>query len=275
MIRLAVRCEPEYAEQVMANLLELAPNGLEEERGPGWVEYAIYGPPGEVPELGELQAAAGGALVDVTTTSVPDDWADRWADFHRPIEVGGRIGVRPSWWEPKDGLVDVVVDPGRAFGTGGHPTTRLCLALLIELHEAGEASGPIADWGTGSGVLGIAAAKLGWDPVTGCDREEASLETAAANAEANSVELTLQRVDVRETAPPVAPTVVANLTGNLLQDCARNLEDAESPRTLLCSGMLESEIDEVGSAFASLGLNEARRTTEHEWGALLLRRESG
>src|SRR5919108_307599 len=135
MIRLAVRCEPEYAEQVMANLLELAPNGVEEERGPGWVEYAIYGPPGEVPELGELQAAAGGGLVDVTTTSVPDDWADRWADFHRPIEVAGRVGVRPSWWEPKDGLIDVVVDPGRAFGTGGHPTTRLCLELLIELEE--------------------------------------------------------------------------------------------------------------------------------------------
>jgi ribosomal protein L11 methyltransferase len=272
MIRLAVRCEPEYAEQVMANLLELAPNGLEEERGPGWVEYAIYGPPGEVPELGELQAAAGGALVDVTTTSVPDDWADRWADFHRPIEVAGRIGVRPSWWDPKDGLIDVVVDPGRAFGTGGHPTTRLSLELLVELEEAGEASGPIADWGTGSGVLAIAAAKLGWGPVTGCDREEASLETAAANAEANGVDLALERVDVRETAPPVAPTVVANLTSNLLQDCARQLEGgADLPQTLVCSGMLESEIDTVAGAFVQLGLTERRRLIEHDWGALMLR----
>jgi ribosomal protein L11 methyltransferase len=276
MIRLAVRCEPEYAEQVMANLLELAPNGLEEERGPGWVEFAIYGPPGEVPELGELQAAAGGALVDVTTTSVPDDWADRWADFHRPIEVAGRIAVRPSWWDPQDGLLDVVVDPGRAFGTGGHPTTRLSLALLIELEQSGEAAGPLADWGTGSGVLAIAAAKLGWGPVRGCDREEASLETAAANAEANGVELALERVDVRETAPPVAPTVVANLTGNLLQDCARQLEGAaELPRTLVCSGMLETEIDEVATAFAPLGLRDERRRAEHEWGALLLRREGG
>jgi ribosomal protein L11 methyltransferase len=276
MIRLAVRCEPEYAERVMANLLELAPNGLEEERGPGWVEFAIYGPPGEVPELGELRAAAGGALVNVTTTSVPDDWADRWADFHRPIEVAGRIGVRPSWWDPKDGLIDVVVDPGRAFGTGGHPTTRLCLALLIELEEGGEASGPIADWGTGSGVLAIAAAKLGWSPVTGCDREEASLETAAANARANGVELALERVDVRETAPPIAPTVVANLTGNLLRDCAGSLDGGpELPGTLVCSGMLETEIDEVAGAFAPHGLGEARRLTEHEWGALLLRRERG
>ena len=276
MIRLAVRCEPGYAEQVMANLLELAPNGLEEERGPDWVEFAIYGPPGEVPELGELQAAAGGALVDVTTTSVPDDWADRWADFHRPIEVAGRIGVRPSWWDPREGLIDVVVDPGRAFGTGAHPTTRLCLALLVELEEAGRASGPIADWGTGSGVLAIAAAKLGWGPVTGCDREEASLETAQANAEANGVDLALERIDVREQAPPVAPTVVANLTGSLLQDCARHLENApERPSTLVGSGMLQREIDEVARAFAPAGLQEARRIAQHEWGALLLRRDPG
>jgi ribosomal protein L11 methyltransferase len=273
MIRLAVRCEPEYAEQVMANLLELAPNGLEEERGPGWVEFAIYGPPGEVPELGELQAAAGGGLVDVTTTSVPDDWADRWADFHRPIEVEGRIGVRPSWWEPQDGLIDVVVDPGRAFGTGGHPTTRLSLALLIELEVAGEASGPLADWGTGSGVLAIAAAKLGWSPVTGCDREEASLETARVNAEANGVELALERVDVRESAPPVAPTVVANLTANLLEDCAGHLEHGgELPRLLVCAGMLDSEADDVAGAFARIGMAEKERRAEGDWAALLIQR---
>jgi ribosomal protein L11 methyltransferase len=272
MIRLSVRCAPEYAENVMTNLLELAPNGLEEERGPGWVEFAIYGPPGEVPDVGELQAAAGGSLVDVTTTSVPDDWADRWVDFHRPIEVAGRIGVRPSWWDPREGLIDVVVDPGRAFGTGGHPTTRLCLGLLVELEEAGEARGPIADWGTGSGVLAIAAAKLGWSPVTGCDRELASLETARANAEANEVEMEIERVDVRAGTPPLAPTVVANLTGNLLQDCARHLDDAgERPATLVCSGMLESEIDEVSAAFAGTGLREGRRRAEHEWGAVLLR----
>ncbi len=274
MIRLAVRCEPEYADAVMANLLELAPNGLEEERGPGWVEFAIYGPPGEVPDLGEVQAAAGGSLVDVTTTSVPDDWADRWVDFHRPIEVGGRLAVRPSWWEPKEGLIDVVVDPGRAFGTGGHPTTRLCLGFLLELERAGEAQGPIADWGTGSGVLGITAAKLGWSPVTGCDREEASLETARANAEANGVRMEIERVDVRESAPPLAPTVVANLTGNLLLDCASHLAPADGdPRALVCSGMLETEVEEVAGAFEDLGLRESRRAVDHEWGALLLRRQ--
>jgi ribosomal protein L11 methyltransferase len=271
MIRLAVRCEPDYAERVLANLLELAPNGVEEERGPGFVEFAIYGPPGELPELGELQAAAGGSLVDVVTTAVPDDWADRWADFHRPIEVGGRVAVRPSWWDPRDGLLDVVVDPGRAFGTGGHPTTKLCLGLLVELERAGEASGPLADWGTGSGVLAITAAKLGWGPITACDREPASLQAAAANAEANGVELAIERVDVRETAPPLAPTVVANLTANLLLSCARHLGAGDAPATLVCSGMLETEADGVAAAFAPVGFTEAERRTEGEWAALLLR----
>ena len=273
MIRLAVRCAPEYAEPVLANLLELAPNGVEEERGPGWVEFAIYGPPGEVPELGELQAAAGGGLVDVTTTSVPDDWADRWTDFHRPIEVGGRIGVRPSWWDAKKGLIDVVVDPGRAFGTGGHPTTRLSLALLLVLEEAGEASGPLADWGTGSGVLAIAAGKLGWGPITACDREPASLEAAAANGEANGVALALETVDVREGAPPVAPTVVANLTANLLRDCAGHLavSEGEPPKVLVCSGMLSEEADSVAAAFAEAGLARVEDRVEGDWAAMLLR----
>jgi ribosomal protein L11 methyltransferase len=272
MIRLAVRCAPEYAERVLPNLLELAPNGVEEERGPGWVEYAIYGPPGEVPDMGELQAAAGGSLVDVTTTSVPDDWADRWADFHRPIEVRGRIGVRPSWWNARDDLLDVVVDPGRAFGTGGHPTTRLCLELLVDLEADGEASGPIADWGTGSGVLAIAAAKLGWGPITACDREPASLEAARANAEANGVQMAVERIDVREQAPHVAPTVVANLTANLLIDCAGHLVRAdERPQTIVCSGMLDGEADGVVAALEPTGLQEAKRVSEREWAALMFR----
>jgi ribosomal protein L11 methyltransferase len=212
----------------------------------------------------------------VTTTSVPDDWADRWQDFHRPIEVSGRLGVRPSWWDAKDGLIDVVVDPGRAFGTGGHATTRLCLELLIQLADAGEALGPIADWGTGSGVLAISAGKLGWAPITACDREPASLEAAQENAEANGVDVGIERVDVREGPPPVAATVVANLTANLLEDCARHLAGAgELPGTLVCSGMLEEEVERVGDAFAELDFSEMKRTTEGDWAALLLRRGAG
>jgi ribosomal protein L11 methyltransferase len=124
-------------------------------------------------------------------------------------------------------------------------------------------------------VLGIAAAKLGWSPVTGCDRELASLETARANAEANGIEMSIERVDVREGPPPVEPSVVANLTGNLLRDCAGHLAAAgEAPNTLVCSGMLETEIDDVVAAFAPTGLAESGRRVENSWGALLLRSEA-
>jgi ribosomal protein L11 methyltransferase len=275
LIRLAVRCAPEAADEVLANLLELAPNGVEEERGPGFVEFAVYGGPGEVPELGEMEAAAGDSLVEVTTSSVPDDWADRWADFHRPIVVADRIRIRPSWWEAESGPLDVLVDPGQAFGTGAHPTTRLCLELLVELEGAGEAGGPLADWGTGSAVLAIAAAKLGWAPVAACDREQASLEAAAENARANGVEVEVVRVDVREDQLPLAPTVTANLTAPLLRECARQLEAGGSAMgTLVCSGMLAREADEVSAAFGEAGLHEAERRSDGDWTALLLRRGS-
>ncbi len=190
---------------VLAELTVLAPNGVEEERGPGYVEYAIYGGEGELPELGEIDAAVGAGTVEVSATEIPDDWADRWRDFHKPLLVGDRLWLRPSWEPAREGAIDLVVDPGQAFGTGAHPTTRLCLELLLELEAAGEAHGPLTDLGTGSGVLAIAAAKLGWGPVEGYDHELPALEAAAANAAANGVDLALQRINLRETLPAARP----------------------------------------------------------------------
>src|ERR1700744_1224791 len=186
MLRLAVRCKPDQAELVLAELTVLAPNGVEEDHGPGDVEYAIYGGEGEPPELGEIGAVVGGRPIEVSSTEIPDDWADRWRDFHKPLLVGERLWLRPSWEPQREGAIDLVVDPGQAFGTGAHPTTRLCLEYLLELAEAGENNGPLVDLGTGSGVLAIAAAKLGWSPVTGYDHEAAAIEASEANARTNS-----------------------------------------------------------------------------------------
>jgi ribosomal protein L11 methyltransferase len=304
LIRLAVRCAPAQAEAVLAELTVLAPNGVEEERGPDYVEYALYGGEGELPELGEIEAAAGDGLVDVVATEVPDDWADRWRDFHRPILVGGRLWVRPSWTEPDAGVerkgdverqtgsderqdgsgpvdgsgtIDVVVDPGRAFGTGAHQTTRLCLELLLELEAAGESGGKLTDLGCGSGVLAIAAAKLGWGPVSGYDHEPEALEAAAANAAANDVELALERVNLRERLPALAPTVLANMTSPVLIAVAgllasRPPEGSGTPRAIACSGILPAELDEVAAAFAAAGLAERQRRREGDWAALLLKR---
>jgi ribosomal protein L11 methyltransferase len=270
VIRLAVRCLPEQAEQVLAELTVLAPNGVEEERGEGYVEYAIYGGEGELPELGEIEAAAGDGLVELVATRVPDDWADRWQDFHKPLLVGGRLWLRPSWEAPREGAIDLVVDPGRAFGTGAHPTTRLCLELLLELAAAGEAIGPLTDLGTGSGVLAIAAAKLGWAPVTGYDHEPAAVEAATANAAANSVDVAFQRSNLRVGLPQLAPTVVANLTAPVLSGIADQM--AIGPSTLVCSGLLPNELDDIVVAFEPVDLLEVDRRVSGDWAALLLRR---
>jgi ribosomal protein L11 methyltransferase len=291
VIRLAVRCSPAQAEIVLAELTVLAPNGVEEERGPDYVEYAIYGGEGELPELGEIEVAAGDGLVEVVATEVPDDWADRWQDFHKPLLVGERLWLRPSWEEPREGTIDLVVDPGRAFGTGAHPTTRLCLELLLELEQAGEAQGPLTDLGTGSGVLAIAAAKLGWDPVSGYDHERPSIEAAATNAKANGVNIELDHRNLRESLPTLAPTTVANMTAPILRVIAEQLSGGGSrgrtrrsnsgeapsspsptPTTLLLSGLLPSELDEVAAAFERAGLEEADRRLQGDWAAILLRR---
>jgi ribosomal protein L11 methyltransferase len=292
LIRLAVRCVPELAEQVLAELTVLAPNGVEEERGRDYVEYAIYGGEGELPELGEIEAAAGGGLVELIATTVPDDWADRWQDFHKPLLVGSRLWLRPSWEEPREDTIDVVVDPGQAFGTGAHPTTRLCLELLLELEQAGEASGPLVDLGTGSGVLAVAAAKLGWDPVTGYDHEQASIEAATANAAANDVTASFTQLNLRECLPQLAPTVVANLTAPVLNVVANQLTSdggtwgrgrrslpavapptpPPRPATLVCSGLLPSELDDIAAAFEPVGLLEIERRQDGDWAALLFRR---
>jgi len=306
LIRLAVRCAPAQAELILAELTVLAPNGVEEERGPGYVEYAIYGGEGELPEFGEVEAAAGDGLVEVVATEVPDDWADRWQDFHKPLLVGGRLWLRPSWEEPREGAIDVVVDPGRAFGTGAHPTTRLCLELLLEIEAAGNAGGPLTDLGSGSGVLTIAAAKLGWSPIHGYDHEKPAIEAATANAAANHVEATFELTDLRQNLPPFAPTVVANLTAPVLRIVASQLTAAggsrgrtrrslpavaptspppapdapavaprspiPAPATLVCSGLLPGELDDVATAFERCGLNEVDRRRDGDWAALYLSR---
>jgi ribosomal protein L11 methyltransferase len=268
MIRLAVRVRREDADVVLAELLELAPSGVEEvDAGDGVVEYAVYGAPGELPDLPDVRAAAGGALVEVVTTEVADDWAERWRAFHRPIEVGGRLYVRPPWEPERPGLLDLVIDPGQAFGTGAHHTTRLCLELLA----GQEPGGPVMDLGCGSGVLAIAAAKLGWGPVAGVDHELESVRATAENARANGVEVVVERFDLIRGGPaPTAPLVLANLLRPLLLCVARAGFAGPPPRTLIASGLLAHEADEIAAAFARHGLAEAERRHGGEWAALRL-----
>ena len=266
MIRLALRVRRADAELVLAELLELAPNGVEENEDGEVVEFAVYGAPGELPALPALRAAAGEAFVEVETEEIPDDWYDGWKEFHRPIVVGDRLRVRPPWEPDAAGdLVDVVIDPGMAFGTGAHPTTRMCLDLILEL----DPGGPFADLGCGSAVLAIAAAKLGWDPVVALDHEAAAVEAATANAAANGAAIEARRWDLRRDGLPAAPTIAANLLRPLLLELARRLD--APPRHLVAGGLLVEQADELAAAFAARGLVEQARRADGEWAALLLR----
>lgn len=278
MIRLAVRCQPDQAELVLAELTVLAPGGVEEITGDGYVEYAIYGAEGELPDLGEEEAVIAGGKVEVEATEVADDWADRWRTFHKPLlvgdpEIGPAVWIRPPWEPAKPGLDEVVVDPGQAFGTGAHPTTRLCIEALIDIAAAGGPFGPLTDLGCGSGVLAIAAGKLGWTPLEGCDNEVAAVAAARENAAVNEVAAQFERVDLKAGLPKLAPTTVANLTAPLLEAVAAGLTHDNLPSTLICSGLLTTEYDRVRSAFGPFGLTETGRGAMGDWGSLVFKRE--
>ena len=283
MIRLALRVRREQAELVLAELLDLVPTGVEEvDAGDGLIEYAVYGAPGELPQLPDLRAAAGDALVDVSTSELPDDWSERWRRFHRPIVVRPprrshdvpALRVRPPWEAPdrETGVEDIVIDPGQAFGTGAHASTRLCLELLLELAAAGTAGGPLIDVGCGSGVLAIAAARLGWAPVLGLDHERESVEATAANAAANSVAVEARRFDLRHETLPPAATVVANLLRPLLLELASAVAAGDGgPAHLIAGGLLDREANEAARAFADrAALRERERRTTGGWVALWL-----
>ncbi len=295
MIRLAVRVAGGRAELVLAELLELAPAGVEEVRGEaGTVEYAVYGAPGELPALPDVRAVVGDALVEISTSEIADDWHERWKQFHRPVLIdaprqpgGGRSPIpalrgRPPWEAPSElgrGAVrEIVIDPGQAFGTGGHASTRLCLELLLELAAQQQPAGPVLDVGTGSGVLAIAAAGLGFGPVLGLDHEQESVDAARENAAANGVEIEIRRFDLRRQALPSASgadasagatVVLANLLRPLLLELATSM--SVMPQHLLAGGLLAGEVDEVARAFADrLGLRERQRRERGEWAAVWL-----
>lgn len=284
MIRLALRVRREHADVVLADLLDLVPSGVEESELPGeLVEYAIYGAPGELPVLPDLHAAVGDALVEISTSEIPDDWSERWRDFHRPITISspapervGSLRVRAPWESPSElpGLREIVIDPGQAFGTGAHATTRLCLELLLVLTSAGAERSGLIDVGSGSGVLAIAAAALGYDPVLALDHDQLSVTAAAHNALANDVQIDVRRFDLRHDRWPVAdrqaiPVVLANLLRPLLLDLTATLE--QPPEHLIASGLLIEEADEICQAFSRrLGMREHERRSSGEWAALWL-----
>jgi ribosomal protein L11 methyltransferase len=228
--------------------------------------------------LGHLQAFGLRPIGDLRTRIVHEaDWAHAWKAHFRVLRVGRRIVIRPTWRRHRRGPDDVVLalDPGMAFGTGLHPTTRLCLAMLEDLGDHGVLEGSrVLDVGCGSGILAIAAVRLGAARALGVDTDPIAIEATVANARRNAV---ARRVRARTgsvpTAEPPADVVLANLVAGLLIALAPELRDEIRPGgTLLASGIFVDREAAVRTAFAASGLETVRRTAEGDWVALEARR---
>jgi len=253
VIRLGIRVRAADAEVAFARLEPVLAAGFEEVPHGELVEFVVYGEDLADPSFPEL--------VSVSRTPVADGWETAWHAHLEPVTVGA-ITIRPPWL-PGDGLV---VDPGDTFGLASHPTTRLCLELLQELPRT-----PLADWGCGCGVLAVAAAHLGFAPVTAIELDPAAVATARANGvDAHVGDVTRD--------PPWARTVVANLTAPLLAAAARAAAASVPPRsgdsavTLVASGVLVERADLAAAAFAPLGFAERERRVLDGWAALVLER---
>ena len=231
-------------------MLELFPEGFAELEGEEATELVAYTDE-DGAEL--LRARFGEARVE----PVPDGWEREWMRFHRPVILGS-LWIGPPWERPGPDLVPVVIGPGLAFGTGTHPTTRLCIELLQALEPAS-----LVDVGCGSGVLAIAAAKLGYAPVVAIDSDQAAVEVTKSNAAANRVYVNAALSDAGAGTLPEAEIAVANID---LATISR-LRPSVQCRTLVTSGYYEADRPAVS------GFEHVERRAREQWAADLFSRE--
>lgn len=235
-----------------------------------WVHYLAQ--QGDWPrrlETFKAICAGSGARVRQRGEIRDQDWAENWKAFYHPMKVGERVVVCPSWEQYQAEADEVVVelDPGSAFGTGYHETTRLCLALL----ERFLPQESVLDYGTGSGILSIAALKLGAKTVTAVDFDPVAVAVCRENLEKNG----FGNIEVLEASTPPQgrsyPLVVANITAKVLLEVRESLL-ACCEDILILSGIIDQRADEVVKAFVDDGFELLERRAEGEWVCLCLRR---
>ncbi|HEY3523937.1 MAG TPA: 50S ribosomal protein L11 methyltransferase [Candidatus Limnocylindrales bacterium] len=231
--------------------------------------------------LGHLQAFELRPIGELTTRVVHEsDWAEAWKSHFRVLRVGRRVVIRPTWRRHRAKVDDVVLalDPGMAFGTGLHPTTRLCLAALERLAEAGRVRGVrVLDVGCGSGILAVCAARFGGADVLGLDPDPIAVDATVANARRNRV---ARRIRARRGSVPSGEgpfdVVLANLIASLLVELAGRLERELRPGgVLIASGIFVDREADVQAAFEAVGLRITGRSAEGEWVLLEAQRPVG
>jgi ribosomal protein L11 methyltransferase len=238
--------------------------------------------------LGHLQAFGLRPIGDLTTRVVHEaDWAQAWKAFFPVLHIGRRVVIKPTWRRHRRAAGEIVLalDPGMAFGTGLHPTTRLCLEGLERLADEGrlahgsaaDGSARVLDVGIGSGILAIAAGLFGAGELVGVDPDPIAVDAAVANARRNRL---AGRLRVRAGSLPSGSTpfdvVCANLIASVLVALAALLRDELRPGgALLASGIFIDREPEVREAFATVGLRVVHRAAEAEWVALTAVRDDG
>ncbi|GAB4250926.1 MAG: 50S ribosomal protein L11 methyltransferase [Deferrisoma sp.] len=276
-LRLTVSAPAEVREALGALLVDWGAPGTAEE-GEALVAWFPAGERGRVQARIERYALDLGAPVGWRWDDEPEEgWRDRWKAFYKPSRVSARLGVCPSWetWPPELGAVRVIrLDPGRAFGTGTHETTRLCLRLLDE-ELAARPGADLLDVGCGSGILSIGALLLGARRAVALDIDPLAAEATRENARANAVVERLRVVcgDLRSLRGAY-PLVVANILYQVLLGLAPELGRRVAPGggTLILSGLLTTETASAARVYGAQGLEPVRQETEGEWAALVLRR---
>ncbi len=220
----------------------------------------------------------------VARTVKEEDWAHAWKEHYKPLRIGRRVLLTPAWEEPEALPDDVVVrlEPGMAFGTGLHPTTRLCVAALEKWVRPGDA---FLDIGTGSGVLAIAAAKLGALPVWATDIDPLAVRVAKENALLNGITLAHDGLFIEQGSVPgkqagrfqvITANILAEVLIGLFECAYDNIPLAEPLAPgghLILSGILEEKAESVLAAAANHGLTEVERRQEGDWVALVVRSE--
>jgi ribosomal protein L11 methyltransferase len=201
-----------------------------------------------------------------------EDWAESWKRHFKAIEVGKALLIKPSWIRrrPRKNQAVVVLDPGLSFGTGQHATTSFCLRQIVRRHS-GNTPPSCLDIGTGSGILALAAEKLGYQPVRAFDFDPAAVRVAQANARLNRAGPALKLFQADATRLPLRPPqtydlVCANLISNLLiAERRRIVAQLKRGGRLVLAGILKSEFATVQTAFEDLGLELAAAKSEKEW----------
>lgn len=266
MLELTLRVASEDAEEVLDAILPALTGGVHIRKEKDEVALTVTATPG-TPGEEDLRRLAGPHLIELTAAEASDDWRERRRARYEPVVVADRLLIRPDWAPPADdeSLVEIVLEQRPAFGTGIHPTTQACLAVLAEA----DAGGSFADYGCGSGVLSIAAARLGWSPVVAVDIDEGSLAATQANASRNDVELEAQKVDLASEPAPAADTVAANVPPDIHAALAGRLERA--PSLLIASGFQPEDVPAIASAWGKHGLQVTDTVHANEWSVLVMR----